>query len=91
VHTWVNVEEDEFVIAEEVMEALADCDSEAEKGTQGVECNVDEEGQQTQQARATSPMDFEIIPLPTDAEMDEMFDSIKRRLLYEKEDELSEN
>jgi len=41
VHTWVNVEEDEFVIAEEVMEALADCNSEAEKGMQGVECNVD--------------------------------------------------
>jgi len=84
--TWVNIEENEFVIAEEVIEALADL--EAEKGMSDDERNVynEEVEQQTEQARA-SPMDLETIPLPMDAEMDAMFDSIKRHLLDEKEGE----
>jgi len=85
--TWVNIEENEFVIAEEVIEALADL--EAEKGMSDDERNVynEEVEQQTEQARA-SPMDLETIPLPMDAEMDAMFNSIKWRLLDEKEEEL---
>ncbi len=90
VQTWVTIEEDEFVIAEEVMEALADLNSDVVQVTADGECNMNnaEDRQQAQHERDISPMDLECIPLPTDAEMKEMFDSIKQHLVHEKEDEL---
>jgi len=90
VQMWVNIEEDEFVIAEEVMEALADLNTDVVPVTADGECNMNnaEDSQQAQHESDISPMDIECIPLPTDAEMKEMFDSIKQHLVHEKEDEL---
>jgi len=82
-----------FVIAEKVMEALVDLNSDIVQVTPDGECNMNnaEDRQQAQHERDTSPMDLECTPLPTDAEIKEMFDSIKQHLVHEKEDELAEN
>jgi len=45
-------------------------------------------GGQAASTRDISPMDLECTPLPTDAEIKEMFDSTKQHLVHEKEDEL---
>ena len=78
------------MIAEKVMEALVDLNSDIVQVTPDGECNMNnaEDRQQAQHERDTSPMDLECTPLPTDAEIKEMFDSIKQHLVHEKEDEL---
>jgi len=91
VQMWVNIEEDEFVIAEEVIEALADLNSDVVQVTPDGECNMnnaEDRRQQAQHERDTSPMDHECTLLPTDAGIKEMCASIKQHLVHEKEDEL---